>query len=82
MASKDCDLRREAMRQLARQADRVCSIVLMECYPDIDVVVAVENLRETASMMFPGREGLFDMIYLSRFRRLWQQFRGATDAPF
>jgi len=70
------------MARLARLADRVSVLVLREDYPEIDVVIAVENLRETASEMFPGTERLFEMIYLSRFRRLWRQFRGGGEAPF
>ena len=69
------------MAELARLADRVSVLVLADWYPEIDVVIAVENLRQTAAEMFPDREELFEMIYVSRFRRLWQQFRG-PKAPF
>lgn len=70
------------MARLARLADRVSVLVLREDYPAIDVIIAVENLRETAAGMFPGTERLFEMIYVSRFRRLWKQWRGASEAPF
>ena len=70
------------MAELARLADRVSVCVLSESYPEIDVVIAVENLRETAHEMYPDRDDLFEMIYVSRFRRLWQQFRGGQRAPF
>jgi hypothetical protein len=72
---------RQKMARLARLADRVSVLVLREDYPEIDVVIAVENLRQTAAEMFPGRQELFEMIYASRFRRLWTQFRGGA-APF
>lgn len=70
------------MARLARLADRVSVLVLREDYPEIDVTIAVENLRETAAGMFPGTESLFEMIYVSRFRRLWKQWRGGAEAPF
>ncbi len=72
---------RRKMARLARLADRVSVLVLREDYPEIDVIIAVENLREISSEMFPGTDRLFEMVYLSRFRRLWRQFRG-TNAPF
>lgn len=72
---------RENMAQLARLADRVSVLVLREDYPAIDVVIAVESLREEAQRLFPGRQQLFEMVYVSRFRRLWDQFRG-EEAPF
>ena len=72
---------REKMAELARLADRVSILVLADWYPEIDVTLAVENLREAAAEMFPGREELFEMVYMSRFRRLWEQFR-RRPAPF
>ena len=75
-------LGRRKMAELARLADYVSVCVLSESYPEIDVVIAVENLRETAHEMYPDRDELFEMIYVSRFRRLWQQFRGGRRAPF
>lgn len=69
------------MAALARLADRVSVLVLREDYPEIDVVLAIEDLREKAGELFPGRQDLFEMIYTSRFRRLWTQFRGGA-APF
>ncbi|MCD6404651.1 MAG: hypothetical protein J7M19_02370 [Planctomycetes bacterium] len=73
---------REKMARLARLADRVSVLILREDYPDIDLVLAVDNLRETALGMFPGRGDLFEMIYASRFRRLWSQFRTGAGPPF
>jgi len=81
MAAQRMTPARESMAQLARLADRVSVLVLREDYPAIDVVIAVEGLREEAERMFPGCERLFEMVYVSRFRRLWDQFRG-EKAPF
>lgn len=66
-------------QELQKQADRICSRILDEEYPDIDVEIAIANLREQAVEWFPDREELFEMIYASRFERLRQQFRSAAD---
>ncbi len=60
-------------------ADRICSRILDESYPDVDIEIAIQNLRERAEDWFPGREDLFRMIYEARFERLRQQFRSAGD---
>lgn len=76
------DPAREAMAMLARQADRVSVLVLKSDYPDVDVICAVENLRVRAYNLFPDSADLFEMIYVSRFRRLWNQWRSAGEPPF
>ena len=65
------------MRELQRGADRVCSLILDDDYPDVDIQIAIERLRELAEEWFPGTEELFVRIYESRFERLRQQFRRA-----
>jgi len=63
------------MQELAYLADRVCMHILTSDYPDIDIEIEIANLRERCRELFPDRMELFDMIYLSRFERLIQQFR-------
>jgi hypothetical protein len=74
--------KRERMAELSRMADQVSTLVLRDDYPEIDITIAVENLRQAAGELFPGRDDLFEMVYVSRFRRLWEQFRGGDEAPF
>ena len=69
----------ECYRTLQRRADRICSLIVASDYPAIDLIIEIRNLREFAEEHFPGRGGLFEMIYGSRFRRLWRQFR--PDEP-
>ncbi len=73
--SKQQAKEQEQVRDLQQMADRVCSRILDDDYPDIDIEIAIGSLRETAEDWFPGREELFRMIYESRFERLRQQFR-------
>lgn len=62
-------------RELQKRADQICSRILDDEYPDIDIEIAIQNLKAEATEWFPGREKLFEMIYESRFERLRQQFR-------
>ncbi len=62
------------MRRLQREADRIAVLILSTDLPQVDILIQVEKLRELCEELFPGREDLFEMIYASRFERLWEQF--------
>ena len=66
----------EAYRKLQRRADRICSLIVASDYAAIDVAIEIRNLREFCQQEFPDRMELFGQVYESRFRRLWEQFRG------
>jgi hypothetical protein len=82
MASvQQADDPRAPMRQLARGAERICSMILDGELAPVDVEIAIGNLRDEAEALFPGSEELFAMIYESRFARLREQFpRGLSLA--
>jgi hypothetical protein len=67
------------MAKLQRAADRVCSLILISDYPEIDIELEKANVRRLAEELFPERMDLYEMIYESRFRRLWEQFRCGSD---
>ena len=71
----------ESYRQLQRGADRICSLIVASDYPAIDIVISIRQLREFAEGHFPDRIRLFKMVYESRFRRLWKQFRQDSEEP-
>lgn len=62
-------------RELRRRADEICRFILTDDYPDVDIAIARQRLREFAEKNVPERMGLYDMIYESRFDRLEAQFR-------
>lgn len=62
------------MRRLAQGADRICRLILDADLPEVDVDIAINNLRDEADELFPGCDDLFDRIYESRFQRLREQF--------
>lgn len=67
--------RREGMRDIQRMADRVCVLILSSDLPAIDIEIEKNKVRKRCLELFPDREELYDMIYESRFERLWDQFR-------
>ena len=67
--------RRERMQQLQRMADRVCTLILSSDLPAIDIAIEKSKVRQRCLDLYPYREWLYNMIYESRFDRLWQQFR-------
>ena len=70
---------RQAMRQLQRMADRVCVLILSSDLPAIDIEIEKNKVRQRCLQLYPERERLYEMIYESRFQRLWDQFRGASE---
>jgi hypothetical protein len=63
------------MQDLQRQADRVCVLILSSDLPAIDIQIEKNKVRERCLELYPDREELYEMIYESRFQRLWEQFR-------
>ncbi len=72
---KERDDLRVDQRELAGMADRVCQLILSNDLPDVDVAIEKEKVRARCEELFPDRMDLYDMIYESRFRRLWEQWR-------
>jgi hypothetical protein len=73
------DQRREGLEELARESDRIVNLILHTSLPRVDVEIQIENLRQECARRYPGSEELFEMIYASRFRRIWQQWN--RDRP-
>ncbi|MBI4341081.1 MAG: hypothetical protein HY598_02220 [Candidatus Omnitrophica bacterium] len=69
----------EQVRALQRQADRICELIVSGEAAPIDIEIQQAALREEIRRAFPDKQALYQLLYESRFRRLWQQFRG--DAP-
>jgi hypothetical protein len=65
----------EHVRELSRQADRICEMIVSEDASAIDIEIQQAKLREAVARLFPDKMNLFHLLYESRFRRLWQQFR-------
>ena len=66
---------RERMREFQRMADWVCVLILSSDLPEVDIEIEKNKVRDRCLELYPGQEQLYDMIYESRFQRLWDQFR-------
>jgi hypothetical protein len=72
MSSTDED---NAVEELRRAAERICTLILTTDYPDIDIQIEKANLKRRVREIFPDKVQVYEMIYESRFRRLWEQWR-------
>ena len=70
---------RQKMHELQRMADHVCMLIVSTDYPEIDIEIEKAKVRERCEELYPDRMELYNMIYESRFNRLWQQFREARE---
>ena len=75
VVSDELAYEREAARRLGRMADRVCLLILTEDYPQMDIEIERQEVREACERLFPHRLDLYEMVYEGRFNRLWRQFR-------
>ena len=65
----------EHVRELQRQADRICEMIVSSDTAEIDIEIQQAKFRDLVLRMFPDKQNLYALLYESRFRRLWQQFR-------
>jgi hypothetical protein len=65
----------EKLEAFQRKADRIAFLIVASDYERIDVEIEKAELRQECARLFPGKLDLYDMIYESRFQRLWEQFR-------
>ncbi len=61
---------------IRRHADRVASMILTSTCTDLEIALAERELRMECLSLLPDRMELFDRVYVARFRRLREQFRG------
>ncbi len=65
----------EKLAAFQRKADKIAFLIVASDYERIDVEIEKAELREECARQFPDKLDLYDMIYDSRFQRLWEQFR-------
>jgi hypothetical protein len=64
-----------AAQELRRAAERICVLILTDDYPKVDIEIEKANLKRRVREIFPEKIQLYEMIYESRFQRLWEQWR-------
>lgn len=61
--------------EIARAADRVSFLIVATDCPRVDIDIQRAELRRRCQTLFPDKMEVYEMVYESRFRRLWEQFR-------
>ena len=67
-------------RDLQRRADIICLWIVSSDLPEVDIEIEKNKLRHEVEENWPDKLRLYEMIYESRFDRLWQQWRQSNDA--
>jgi hypothetical protein len=67
-----------AYRKWQRRIDRLSFLIVATDTDEREIEIERLYLRTEAARLFPNKLPVYDMIYESRFRRLWSQFRAPT----
>jgi hypothetical protein len=62
-------------REFQRRADYICLLILSSDLPEVDIEIEKNKLRAEVEDQWPEQLRLYEMIYESRFDRLWKQWR-------
>lgn len=64
--------------ELSRAVDHISYLIVSTDIMKVDVEIKIAELKRRCVELFPDKGYLFDLLYKSRFRRLWEQFRDAN----
>ncbi len=67
-----------AKHQMESCANRICEWIVKGQAPLLDIEIQQAALRELVGKVFPEKPHFYQLLYETRFRRLWQQFRHDT----
>ena len=65
------------IREITRMAEQVSFLIVATDCPKVDIEIKRAELKRRCRTLFPDKMDLYEMIYTSRFKRLWEQFRQA-----
>lgn len=76
METREDQIEREnvLLRRFQARADGIARLIVSSDLPWVDIAIRIDRLREEARRLFPLKARLFEMIYMSRFRRLRMQW--------
>lgn len=66
---------RKKALEIQREASQICQMILDESIAKVDIEIAQAKLRDRVAELFPDKVSVYEMVYESRFKRLWEQFR-------
>ena len=61
--------------ELSRAVDYISYLIVSTDTLKVDIEIKSAELKRRCIEMFPDKGHLFDLLYKSRFSRLWEQFR-------
>lgn len=65
---------------LKRYNDRISNMILHMDLEWIDIELQISEMRDFCGLHAPEKLDLFEMVYASRFRRLWEHWGPHTTA--
>jgi hypothetical protein len=75
LASPEQQAEEDDLRELSRSVDYISYLIVSTDTPRVDIDIKSAELKRRCIELFPGKGHLFDLLYKSRFSRLWEQFR-------
>ena len=66
---------REKALTIQEDAQAICQMILNDDCPEVDIEIEKKKLLEKVKNLFPDKVLTYQLIYESRFKRLWDQFR-------
>ena len=70
---------RDFCNELKRYSDRICNTIFHMDMEWIDIEIQINEMRDFCAVHAPEKLNLFEMVYASRFRRLYDTW-GYRDA--
>lgn len=67
--------------RLKRSSDRICNLILHSDMEWVDIAIEIEKMRQICEEEAPEKIELFEQLYVSRFQRLWDQWRVKQRNP-
>lgn len=61
--------------RLKRRSNRICNLILHSDMEWVDIAIEIEKMRQLVEEEAPENIELFERLYVSRFQRLWDQWR-------
>lgn len=68
--------------EMRLEADRISNLILHSDLEWIDIEIRISEMRERCRELAPLKVELFEQVYASRFRRLWEQWRLLGDTSW
>jgi len=72
----------ERAKEIREMADRISALITQSDLPRVDIEIEIRQFRAYVLEHFPEKEELFKAIYISRFRRLWDEHRKGEGPLF